>query len=93
MLGSHRHHVGYILPWLLLELTQRKALTEPNIVASTPNDAAWAGHIFLPVQSVIEPLGESGSLSSTKAIITLSLRRTPCNSAVRYPSMLKETAG
>jgi hypothetical protein len=73
-LGSRRHHAGYILPWLLLVLIQRNALTEPNAMASTPNDPAWAGLIFPPLNSVIEPLGVSATLPSTKAILTLTPR-------------------
>jgi hypothetical protein len=71
-LGSRRHHVGYILPWLLLVLTQRKTLIEPNTMASTLSDAAWTGDIIPPMHSVIEPLGVSASLPNTKAILTLT---------------------
>jgi len=73
MLGSRQHPVGYFLPWLLLVLTQRKALTESNAVASMPIDVAWEGRIFPPPQSATELQGVSASLSSTKVMLTLTL--------------------
>jgi hypothetical protein len=64
-------------------LTQPKALTDTDTVASTPGEAAWNENIILPPQPVAEPQGVSAGHSSTRLILTLTRLQDPfaCSSA------------
>jgi hypothetical protein len=70
--GSRQRPVGQILACIRLMLTQPKALTDTDTVASTPSEAPWDEVIIPPPQPVAEPQGVSARHSSTRLILTLT---------------------
>jgi hypothetical protein len=81
--GSRQRPVGQILACIRLMLTQPKALTDTDTIASTPSEAAWDENIIPPPQPVAEPQGVSVGHSSTRLVLTLTPLQDPfaCTSA------------
>ena len=58
-------------------LTQPKALTDAETIASTPSDAAWDENVSSHPQPVAEPQSVSTSHSSTRLVLTSTPLKDP----------------
>jgi len=77
-----------------LMLTQPKALTDTDTMASTPSEATWDKNIILPPQPVAEPQGVRARHSSTRLILALTILQDPfaCTSAAVATRSYAESA-